>query len=84
MAGVQPSFGGYLYPNPRKYFTEENAARLDGMRGWVRTMVEAGRNYGKVEEELLLADLLEAASSVANTAGTFGCFLSQMVGYVVA
>jgi adenine-specific DNA-methyltransferase len=29
------------------------------------------------EETLLIADLLEAASSVANTAGTFGCFLAS-------
>ena len=62
-------------PRPRKYFTEENAARLDGMRGWIRTMAEDGK-ISEAEEGLLLADLLEAASAVANTAGTFGCFLS--------
>lgn len=62
-------------PRPRRYFTEENAARLDGMRLQIRQWAEAGiltRN----EAGLLLADLIEAASAVANTAGTFGCFLS--------
>ena len=63
-------------PRPRTYFTEENAARLDGMRLQIRRWAEAGILSG-VEVSLLLADLIEAASAVANTAGTFGCFLSK-------
>ena len=63
-------------PRPRQYFTEENAERLDGMRAQIRHW-----RYQDVisyaEEGLLLADLIEAASAVANTAGTFGCFLSE-------
>ena len=63
-------------PRPRLYFTENNAARLDGMRAQVRDWRD---RYAitDCEEVLLLADLVEAASSVANTAGTFGCFLSD-------
>ena len=65
-------------PRPRRYFTEENAARLDGMRLQIRQWAETGILSG-VEMGLLLADLIEAASAVANTAGTFGCFLSDVV-----
>lgn len=60
----------------RKYFTEENAARLDGMREQIRQW-RLSKVISNVEEGLLLADVMEAASSVANTAGTFGCFLSN-------
>ena len=60
----------------RKYFTEENAARLDGMREQIRQW-RLSNAICDVEEGLLLADLIEAASSIANTAGTFGCFLSK-------
>ena len=63
-------------PRTRRYFTEENAARLDGMRSQVRRWRDKGI-INNVEESLLLADLLEAASAVANTAGTFGSFLSE-------
>ena len=62
-------------PRPRRYFTEENAARLDGMRARIREWHISGA-LSDTEEALLLADLIEAASAVANTAGTFGSFLS--------
>ena len=63
-------------PRPRMYFTEENAAHLDGIRLQIRRWDEAGI-LSRAEVGLLLADLIEAASAVANTAGTFGCFLSK-------
>ena len=63
-------------PRPRRYFTEDNGARLDGMRCQVRQWSSDGV-ISCVEEDLLLADLIESASAVANTAGTFGCFLSE-------
>ena len=63
-------------PRPRRYFTEENAARLDGIRARIREW-QAASAITHYEEALLLADLLEGASSVANTAGTFGCFLAE-------
>ena len=62
-------------PRPRLYFTEENAARLDGMRLQISQWADAGV-LSDAEVGLILADLIEAASAVANTAGTFGCFLS--------
>ena len=60
----------------RRYFTEENAARLDAMRAQIRSWSGAGL-LTKVEEELLLADLLRAANRVANISGTYGCFLKN-------
>ena len=69
-----PASAGHA-PRPRQYFTEENAARLDGMRVQIRRW-RATSVISSAEEGLLLADLIEAASAVANTAGTFGCFLS--------
>lgn len=60
----------------RRYFTMENAARLDAMRARVRAWSEAGQlTYS--EEQLLLADLMQAANSVANISGTYGCFLKN-------
>ena len=69
-----PASAGHA-PRPRRYFTTENAARLDGMRAQIRRWKEE-HLISYAEETLLLADLMEAASAVANTAGTFGCFLS--------
>ena len=60
----------------RMYFTEENAKKLDGMRSqidrWYRNKL-----ISHTEMCILVADLLGAANRVANTAGTYGCFLSR-------
>lgn len=60
----------------RRYFTQENAARIDAMRALIGEWAEAG-TIDEVEERLLLADLFGALNRVANIAGTFGCFLSK-------
>lgn len=60
----------------RRYFTEANAARLDAMRAQISMWSEAGQ-LRWVEEQLLLADLLQAANRVANISGTYGCFLKK-------
>ena len=60
----------------RRYFTEENAARIDAMRALIAGWREAG-SIDEVEERLLIADLFGALNRVANIAGTFGCFLSK-------
>jgi adenine-specific DNA-methyltransferase len=60
----------------RRYFTEENAARIDAMRALIAGWREAG-SIDDVEERLLIADLFGALNRVANIAGTFGCFLSK-------
>lgn len=60
----------------RRYFTEANAARIDAMRAQIGAWSRAGE-LTWVEEQLLLADLLQAANRVANISGTYGCFLKN-------
>ncbi len=60
----------------RRYFTEENAARIDAMRAVISEWRETG-DIDEIEERLLIADLFGALNRVANIAGTFGCFLSK-------
>jgi len=60
----------------RRYFTEENAGRIDAVRQQVREWKESGV-ITDMEEQLLIADLLSATNRVANIAGTYGCFLSM-------
>jgi adenine-specific DNA-methyltransferase len=59
---------------PRKYFTAENAGRLDA----IRRMLNAWRSrLSESEEALLRHDLVLAANRVANIAGTYGHFRSS-------
>jgi len=60
----------------RRYFTQDNAAKIDGMRGMIAEWSESGA-ISEIEERLLIADLFGALNRVANIAGTFGCFLSK-------
>lgn len=60
----------------RMYFTEHNAQRIDGMRAEIERWRQNGR-INEAETCVLLADLMGAANRVANTAGTYGCFLSR-------
>lgn len=60
----------------RKYFTEENAKKIDAMRMKIREWYNEGR-ISLSEQNVLIADLMKAANQIANTAGTYGCFLSK-------
>jgi adenine-specific DNA-methyltransferase len=60
----------------RRYFTESNAAKIDGCRLQLAQWYSSG-TISEVELHLLLADLLRSVNSVANIAGTYGCFLSH-------
>jgi adenine-specific DNA-methyltransferase len=60
----------------RRYFTEDNAAKLDAMRATIETWTIGGR-LTRDERLLLIADLLSAANTVANIAGTYGCFMRK-------
>lgn len=60
----------------RRYFTEANAARIDAMRAEIGAWSGEGK-LTWIEEQLLLADLLQAANRVANISGTYGCFLKN-------
>ncbi len=60
----------------RRYFTEENAKRIDA----IRTQIAEWRRDNTIndkEHTLLLANLISAVNDVANIAGTYGCFLSK-------
>ncbi len=60
----------------RRYFTQPNAAKLDGMRYLIEEWSEDG-SINDLEKTLLISDLFGAINRVANIAGTFGCFLSK-------
>lgn len=60
----------------RQYFTVENARRIDAMRKQIASWTSAER-LTEIEQQLLLADLMEAVNGVASTAGTYGCFLRK-------
>ena len=60
----------------RMYFTEENASRIDGIRTQIKKWSTEGTT-SEIETWVLLADLIEATNRVANTAGTYGCFLRR-------
>ena len=63
-------------PYERRYFTERNAGKIDAVRNQISLWHEGGL-IGPSENCLLVADLLEAASGIANIAGTYGCFLKK-------
>jgi adenine-specific DNA-methyltransferase len=60
----------------RRYFTEENAAKLDAMRAAVDAWEKEGL-ISELERIVLVADILSATNRSANIAGTYGCFLSK-------
>jgi adenine-specific DNA-methyltransferase len=62
---------------PRRYFTPDNARRIDSIRTRIKDWFRAGL-LSETEHALLLHDLMMAANEVANTAGTYGHFLSHM------
>lgn len=59
---------------PRKYFTRENAMRIDGLRREIAALRLDGR-ISEDQEFWLLASLIESADAVANTASVYGAFL---------
>lgn len=74
-----PPREGFIYreyspASERKYFSEENAARIDAIRFEIEQHFERGE-ITTVEHRVLVADLMAAANRVANIAGTYGCFL---------
>lgn len=60
----------------RMYFTEVNAQKIDAIRNQIREW-RTRSDIDESEERVLIADLMRAANRVANTAGTYGCFLSK-------
>jgi adenine-specific DNA-methyltransferase len=60
----------------RKYFTPDNASRIDAMRSCILEWESSGR-ISAVESRLLHHDLVLAVNRVANIAGTYGHFRSK-------
>ena len=68
------SAGGSIHD--RRYFTPENAARIDA----VRTRLHEWRERGHLDDDeyhVLLAVLLEAADRVANTTGVYAAYVKS-------
>lgn len=64
---------------PRNYFSAENAKKIDGLRFWIKKLHSEGA-INDIEHSLLLHDLIMAANDVANISGTYGHYLSKLVG----
>lgn len=64
---------------PRRYFSPENAGRIDAIRGRIREW-EGSNLVSTVEVALLKQDLMLAVNRVANIAGTYGHFLKDIQG----
>lgn len=67
------------HASPRNYFNAENAAKIDGMRLRIQSLTADGR-ITKLEQSLLLHDLIMAANDVANIAGTYGHYMAKLSG----
>ena len=65
--------------SPRRYFTSENAMKIDGIRAAI-TELAADGTITALEHSLLLHDLIMATNDIANIAGTYGHYLSKFVG----
>ena len=62
--------------SPRKYFTTENASKIDAIRECINDWLNKGLLEPK-EESLLKHTLIMATNEVANISGTYGYFLSS-------
>lgn len=60
----------------RRYFTNDNAMKIDAIRVQIENWYD-NNLISELEKSLLLADLIGAVNAVANTAGTYGCFLKN-------
>ena len=64
--------------NPRRYFTAENAKRIDSVRAFIQRLIKESA-ITDIEHSLLIHDLIMATNDVANIAGTYGHYLSKFV-----
>jgi adenine-specific DNA-methyltransferase len=58
---------------PRLYFSEANAAHIDGLRAGIVSLKKAG-SLTDLEHSILLQHLLLSTNKVANISGTYGYF----------
>lgn len=64
---------------PRNYFSPENAMKIDGIRSSLKELKEKN-HISELEHILLTHDLIMAANDIANIAGTYGHYLSELMG----
>ena len=62
--------------NPRKYFTSNNAKKIDAIREKINEWINNGR-LNELEESLLKHTLIMAVNEVANISGTYGYFMAN-------
>ena len=62
--------------NERRYFTEENAKKVDAISAKIHHWKDE-KTISHKEFVLLMSDLIQAVNNVANIAGTYGCYLSR-------
>ncbi len=62
--------------NARKYFTSENAAKIDSIREQINSWIDL-KQITNTEASLLKHTLIMAVNRVANISGTYGYFLSD-------
>lgn len=60
----------------RKYFTSENAAKIDAIRECINDWIKS-KSITDKEESLLKHTLIMAVNEVANISGTYGYFMSS-------
>jgi len=65
-------------PYRRKYFTDENAQKIDAIRERIADWEGRGL-LDEGEKSLLIADLMRASNRVANIAGTYGYFMRDWI-----
>lgn len=63
---------------PRKYFTAQNASKIDAIRKEIKRL-RKNNFISELEHSLLLHDLIMAVNDIANIAGTYGHYLSKFV-----
>lgn len=61
----------------RKYFSAENACKIDAIREKINYWIAAG-NLSEKEEAVLKHSLIMAVNTVANISGTYGYYLSEL------
>ena len=66
--------GSSKLESPRKYFTANNAKKIDAIRMRLKEWNQQ-KLLEPTERALLLSDLFRATNRIANVAGTYGCYL---------
>ena len=64
---------------PRNYFSPHNAKKIDAIRLHIKKLKSESK-ISDIEHSLLLHDLIMSANDVANISGTYGHYLSKLMG----